>query len=1058
MSSASFGTVNATGLNVAGVLQANQIVTTTPVQVSNIVSTGTVTANNISAAGTLGVTGNTTLSNVLASGLTNLANVKVTGSLLSASYVRDAVTGLVPYGTPTADARSVYELALSVGGGTAGDQLYGIADYEKTTSYKIFSNVTTRSVILSDRLPKDSKSYIVHYPTSNVYQPTYTQITDASNAVAYSNLMAPYAVATGSDSVSFTTHYNSSVPYGQTLPISPDTFSAAPGKFYRYMVDKGYEVTPPDYNTYFKNSFICNNPTGGALLHLEFGYDNATDTVPSNVYLGFIKGSGRYSQPSLSLLRTQTQTLNGGFLFTPKSYATDSNLYINPVVVPVTTDALQFQSSYGAANTKIALWDRVQNQIHIYFKGSSNTVSTGTTTASFNTTTVSSGISWTETHEMGEFRGSFAVLRKRDKITTLERPFSISNTSDTDAFLMQVSNVVTFSSNVYRNGSRVTSTSEAYYSGTTTRAITDASNKFTGLTLAKTGFGSTSFDASIYYYPSFNASEQEVSAFSVSGADPHVSIPLYGIAPTSFYAWNASDSTPMFPKIKYANLFTDTPEQLIANLTSSDFSYTSNGLIVSDLLFLHEYIHCVNDMNYYAVTPMESSATAAEIDYGRKYQGASDEFFMWNFRCSAYLSTLFPSFYKGWMPLFKGVSQVSNSLHGSAPGFNFQEANAKYGGAYPMYEIMQRYDTNNQLIKRTDYLIKSRARDIMAAAGYPQTRNLIESSTKLFQLCYNQAIVELTTAQGSPKTFSNVLVDEIIAMSLMRKNTSIPAKYRTTFPYALYNRHAPWFMSELALKLAPIPGFGQRAYIAIQSDNEENRPATRGLGTSTASSMTLMITDDTLFPTWPKTGSTFTSGGALQKNNLGTWSYSNPSDFSTFTTFTYTSNSYITTPITTQVEDLCSIGYVIPIYSNVAENVYGTADYISNVHVTVSRGDWVIKVVQYIPDLTGATQGVFTESTAVEINVPGVYSNVTDSWSDGTPQEVDIDFTSFTQACKGATYDFGPAWYFPRLFCVNRSNIDYANVPGSGEARNIWSSKCLYTGKITLQATTLTGA
>lgn len=51
MSSASFGTVNATGLNVTGVLQASQVVTTKPIQVSNIVSTGTVTANNISVSG-----------------------------------------------------------------------------------------------------------------------------------------------------------------------------------------------------------------------------------------------------------------------------------------------------------------------------------------------------------------------------------------------------------------------------------------------------------------------------------------------------------------------------------------------------------------------------------------------------------------------------------------------------------------------------------------------------------------------------------------------------------------------------------------------------------------------------------------------------------------------------------------------------------------------------------------------------------------------------------------------------------------------------------------------
>ena len=40
MSSASFGTVNATGLNVTGLLQASQVITTKPMRISNLVVTG----------------------------------------------------------------------------------------------------------------------------------------------------------------------------------------------------------------------------------------------------------------------------------------------------------------------------------------------------------------------------------------------------------------------------------------------------------------------------------------------------------------------------------------------------------------------------------------------------------------------------------------------------------------------------------------------------------------------------------------------------------------------------------------------------------------------------------------------------------------------------------------------------------------------------------------------------------------------------------------------------------------------------------------------------------
>jgi hypothetical protein len=52
MSSASFGTVNATGLNVTGILQASEIRTTRPVQVSNLTSTGLTTLSNLTVSGT----------------------------------------------------------------------------------------------------------------------------------------------------------------------------------------------------------------------------------------------------------------------------------------------------------------------------------------------------------------------------------------------------------------------------------------------------------------------------------------------------------------------------------------------------------------------------------------------------------------------------------------------------------------------------------------------------------------------------------------------------------------------------------------------------------------------------------------------------------------------------------------------------------------------------------------------------------------------------------------------------------------------------------------------
>ena len=51
MSSGNFGTVNATAMNVTGILQASQIITSRPMSVSNLTATGSISASNVSVCG-----------------------------------------------------------------------------------------------------------------------------------------------------------------------------------------------------------------------------------------------------------------------------------------------------------------------------------------------------------------------------------------------------------------------------------------------------------------------------------------------------------------------------------------------------------------------------------------------------------------------------------------------------------------------------------------------------------------------------------------------------------------------------------------------------------------------------------------------------------------------------------------------------------------------------------------------------------------------------------------------------------------------------------------------
>jgi hypothetical protein len=211
-------------------------------------------------------------------------------------------------------------------------------------------------------------------------------------------------------------------------------------------------------------------------------------------------------------------------------------------------------------------------------------------------------------------------------------------------------------------------------------------------------------------------------------------------------------------------------------------------------------------------------------------------------------------------------------------------------------------------------------------------------------------------------------------------------------------------------------------------------------------------------PVYPKTGYLDTDvpySNGPARNNLGSWT-----DPDTRDAWTYTSNSYTTDTLVHQAEDMAAFVYAMPIFSDASNLVYGTQHYVSNVAITVTRGDWVFKVVQFVP---GGAQGTYIESADIPIKITDDTFTLPSTWSGGTPQTIDINFSTiatttttesgtastagFRKDCHGTDYNGVNVWYFPRLVCVNRKNYDY------GKYRNIFPRECIYTGYMTMKAT-----
>jgi len=178
------------------------------------------------------------------------------------------------------------------------------------------------------------------------------------------------------------------------------------------------------------------------------------------------------------------------------------------------------------------------------------------------------------------------------------------------------------------------------------------------------------------------------------------------------------------------------------------------------------------------------------------------------------------------------------------------------------------------------------------------TLSLAFTSVKLAQNKLDQALQSLTSNYGAPVTLSNAFTDYCVSVALLRNNASIPDKYKSKYPYWVFNRHASYWDSftNIALGLSDIAFWSD----ALECIPDGSEPIWSSLGYG------FSFPGDTIHPIWPKTGSTFSNG--LDRNLLGSWN-----DDETQDAFTYTSTSYMTDPLVHQVEDLTCVSYVIPI-------------------------------------------------------------------------------------------------------------------------------------------------
>jgi hypothetical protein len=542
--------------------------------------------------------------------------------------------------------------------------------------------------------------------------------------------------------------------------------------------------------------------------------------------------------------------------------------------------------------------------------------------------------------------------------------------------------------------------------------------------------------------------------------NPYSKINQYYPVPSFVVLYNSPAFNTLGATTTYSNLYTDTPEMLLANMQASDVG-VSDPNKVAEFITAHEISHGMRDIASGVIAGRnlmnsEGHATSAELSYIKKIIPSEGMDPFRNSQWSAYINCSS----RGAWPVEYVFHAYEGQLH--TLGFTQNRVRgafmAQYGESIFYNYLVTHHDVNQQIERYFNDLLQQKLKEGFLDAGFYTWGQRYGKSIKSSQLALDECIQAVTAAQGSQKTLGEIYTNAVVAQALLRNNSTIPDKYKTYQPYWVFQRDAPWLSNLYAA-----------CNISATRDSLTWADAIEGVPIGNSSQSFALhpsydwaintIQNDTLVPIWPKEGTSarpFSNGPVL--NNLGSWA-----DPSTRDVWTYTSNTYVSTPLVHQLEDMASFTYVMPIFSDSANLVYGTEHYVSNVAITVQRGDWVFKVVQFIPD---GADGTFIQSADINVNITDdVFTLDTNggAWSGGTAQTIDINFstiatttttssgttntTGFQKNCHGTDWHGAHVWYFPRLLCINKKNYDY------GVYRNVFPRRCIYTGYMTMQAT-----
>ena len=547
------------------------------------------------------------------------------------------------------------------------------------------------------------------------------------------------------------------------VTLTPEGVKEIYGNSIPYFVERGFEIQGSDIYKEFTNQYIWSYTSGqsnGAYVAMRLIYEDSSSDSSSTDSSSSSESS---ALPSYVDLHASRNPLPGQY-FNLNVYESNPKKFVNgdgyPTRIPITTNFCDFEKQLN--RSPIAFYDKSQNVLTVHvpttdeakYLLTKRVVDVGNPLMNVN-----------YIEHLAGFDGSFKTFRRDQDGMLVACPLS-----DTEVFA-QVSEDVTIRSRVDNLLESSQSTQFFEFANPIRDYVIDSSLlSYTGAVANRMNGGTKAFDTFAEPVPFINAYEASIDPIDIPEQEVNGRRYARGDNPTTkiHESFSSVSTITLWDNDAWGVLGLNLPLGVLKgtvcfpeNVSITAIPETATAEQQLKSVQAHEYTHQTqNASGVLQFLPYEGMAVGIELDY----HVASNTFAP--FRAGAITQRMIRTLRGEFSPMRPDAFGLST-----------------YGMGIWWKFVQDQFDFNNQVMRRTlDVLTHDTLGPLLKTYKVPDQFATFPVNSAGGNAALDQAMHDLFN-----KNLKDVWNDYIIGLTMIRNNTSIPAKWRFYFPFWIYN-------------------------------------------------------------------------------------------------------------------------------------------------------------------------------------------------------------------------------------------------------------------------------